>query len=86
MADAHINSLSSGICPSILSIVTNHNGPLKAVDCDIHSVGYDIVLECCSRPSQIGPHQVTYDAVAWLMHISTASVVAYILLSYRNQS
>eukprot|EP00985_Skeletonema_marinoi_P019729 scaffold11426_cov128-Skeletonema_marinoi.AAC.7 len=32
-------------------------------------VRYDMVLECCSRPSQIGPHQVTYDAVAWLIHI-----------------
>eukprot|EP00985_Skeletonema_marinoi_P003813 scaffold1663_cov182-Skeletonema_marinoi.AAC.6 len=45
-----------------------YNGPLEAVDCDIHSVRYDIMLECCWRLSQIGPHQVTYDAVAWLIH------------------
>eukprot|EP00985_Skeletonema_marinoi_P012908 scaffold6318_cov88-Skeletonema_marinoi.AAC.1 len=49
------------------TIVTNHNGPLEAVDCDIHSVRYDMVLECCSRQSKIGPHQVTYDVVATLI-------------------
>eukprot|EP00985_Skeletonema_marinoi_P012542 scaffold6066_cov113-Skeletonema_marinoi.AAC.2 len=47
----------------------NHNGLLEAVDCYIHIVGYDMVLECCSLPFQIGPHQVTYDALARLRHI-----------------
>ena len=36
---------------------------------DIHSVIYDMVLECCSWSYIIGPHQVIYDAVAWLVHI-----------------
>eukprot|EP00985_Skeletonema_marinoi_P029441 scaffold27871_cov172-Skeletonema_marinoi.AAC.1 len=29
------------------TIMASYNGPLQAVDCDIHSVGYDMVLECC---------------------------------------
>eukprot|EP00985_Skeletonema_marinoi_P014490 scaffold7340_cov134-Skeletonema_marinoi.AAC.1 len=33
--------------------MANYNGSLKAVDCHIHSVIYDMVLECCWRPSQI---------------------------------
>eukprot|EP00984_Skeletonema_dohrnii_P022189 scaffold11309_cov126-Skeletonema_dohrnii-CCMP3373.AAC.9 len=49
--------------------VTYDARPLQTVDCDIHSVGHDMVLECCSRPSRLGPHQVTYAAVAWLMRI-----------------
>eukprot|EP00984_Skeletonema_dohrnii_P025760 scaffold14945_cov82-Skeletonema_dohrnii-CCMP3373.AAC.2 len=28
-----------------------------------------MVLECCRRPSQIGPHQVTYEVAAWPIHI-----------------
>ena len=71
MADTHTKSLSSGNV-SFYTIVTNYNGPLQAVDCSIHSVRYDMVLECCSRPSQIGPHQVTYEAVAWPIHIQRA--------------
>eukprot|EP00984_Skeletonema_dohrnii_P011748 scaffold4717_cov126-Skeletonema_dohrnii-CCMP3373.AAC.1 len=43
------------------TIMANFNGPLKAVDCNIHSVRYDMVLE--SRAGQM-PHQVTYDLVA----------------------
>ena len=38
-------TMSSGI--SFHTIVTNHNGPLQAVDCDIHRVRYDMVLKCC---------------------------------------
>eukprot|EP00985_Skeletonema_marinoi_P008238 scaffold3698_cov188-Skeletonema_marinoi.AAC.1 len=53
MADSHLKSLSSGM-HRFYTIVTNHNGPLEAVDCDIHSVGYDMVLECCSRPPKLG--------------------------------
>eukprot|EP00984_Skeletonema_dohrnii_P025388 scaffold14544_cov103-Skeletonema_dohrnii-CCMP3373.AAC.1 len=49
---------------SFYTIITNHNGPLEAVDCDNHCDRYDMVRESCRRPSQIGPHQVTYDAVA----------------------
>eukprot|EP00984_Skeletonema_dohrnii_P018669 scaffold8766_cov67-Skeletonema_dohrnii-CCMP3373.AAC.3 len=52
---------------SFYAIVTNNNGPLKAVDCSTRSVRYDMVLKCCWRPSQIGPHQVTYDAAATLI-------------------
>ena len=54
---------------SYYTIVTNLNGLLQAVDCDIHSDRYDIVLESCCLSTQIGPHQVTYDAVAWPIHI-----------------
>eukprot|EP00985_Skeletonema_marinoi_P027339 scaffold22302_cov95-Skeletonema_marinoi.AAC.1 len=46
------------------TIITDYNGSLEAVDCHIHSVRYDMVLESCWRPSRIGPHQVTYDVVA----------------------
>eukprot|EP00985_Skeletonema_marinoi_P017505 scaffold9606_cov105-Skeletonema_marinoi.AAC.2 len=63
-------------------IATKYIGPLEVLDCFIHTVRYDMVLECCWRPSQIGPHQVTYDAVAWLTHIHRALVVAYILTFY----
>ena len=48
----------------LLHYMTKHNGPLEAVDCHIHSVRYDMVLEYRWQPSQIGPHQVTYDVVA----------------------
>eukprot|EP00985_Skeletonema_marinoi_P026739 scaffold20989_cov124-Skeletonema_marinoi.AAC.1 len=53
MADTQIKSLSSGIYPSILSYLTNVNGSLEAVDCDIHSARYDMVLEYCTPPSQL---------------------------------
>eukprot|EP00984_Skeletonema_dohrnii_P027033 scaffold16462_cov78-Skeletonema_dohrnii-CCMP3373.AAC.2 len=33
-----------------------------AVDCHIHSVRYDGARVVHRQPSQIGPHQVTYDA------------------------
>ena len=69
---------------SFYTIVTNYNGPLEAVDCSIHSVRYDMVLEWCWRPSQIGPHQVTYEAVATRIHIQRAWAVANICLYYRN--
>eukprot|EP00985_Skeletonema_marinoi_P005869 scaffold2557_cov139-Skeletonema_marinoi.AAC.2 len=68
MADAHIKSLSSSIS-TFYTIVTNHNGPPEAFDYSVRSARYDMVLECCWLRSQIGPHQVTYDAVARLMHI-----------------
>eukprot|EP00984_Skeletonema_dohrnii_P030335 scaffold21743_cov144-Skeletonema_dohrnii-CCMP3373.AAC.1 len=56
------------------TIVISYNGPLQLVDCSIHNVRYDTVLEleCCWRPTQIGLHQVTYDAVAWLIHVQNA--------------
>eukprot|EP00984_Skeletonema_dohrnii_P028862 scaffold19035_cov207-Skeletonema_dohrnii-CCMP3373.AAC.1 len=67
------------------TIVANYNGLLEAVHCCIHSVRYDMVPECCLRPSHIGPHQVTYEAVAWLIHLQRALVVEYILSCYRNR-
>eukprot|EP00984_Skeletonema_dohrnii_P031041 scaffold23080_cov75-Skeletonema_dohrnii-CCMP3373.AAC.1 len=42
---------------SFHTIVTKYNGPLKAVDCHIREAGYDMVIECWLRPSQIDPHQ-----------------------------
>eukprot|EP00984_Skeletonema_dohrnii_P018946 scaffold8982_cov96-Skeletonema_dohrnii-CCMP3373.AAC.4 len=46
------------------TIMANYNGSLEAVDCDIHSVRYDMVLErsACSRLRC--PHLVTYDVMA----------------------
>eukprot|EP00985_Skeletonema_marinoi_P017405 scaffold9533_cov118-Skeletonema_marinoi.AAC.4 len=38
---------------SFYTIVINVNGSLEAVDCDIHSVRYDMVLEYCRPPSQL---------------------------------
>eukprot|EP00984_Skeletonema_dohrnii_P030991 scaffold22946_cov90-Skeletonema_dohrnii-CCMP3373.AAC.2 len=32
----------------------------------------DMVSESCWRPSQSGPHQVEYDAVAWLIRVGRA--------------
>jgi len=60
--------------------MANYNGSLEAVDCHIHSVRYDMVLESCSRSSKIGPHQVTYDSVARLL--SLRSGIYHSMLSY----
>jgi hypothetical protein len=48
--------------------MANYNGSQEAVDCHIHSVRYDMVLEsrACGDPD--GPHQVTYDVVATAIH------------------
>jgi hypothetical protein len=35
------------------TIITNYNGSLEAVDCDMHIVRYDLVLENYWRPTQI---------------------------------
>ena len=53
MADTKIKSMSSEIYPSTRSYD----------DCSIHSGRYDMVLEWCSRQTQIGPHQITYEAI-----------------------
>eukprot|EP00984_Skeletonema_dohrnii_P030757 scaffold22483_cov128-Skeletonema_dohrnii-CCMP3373.AAC.1 len=45
--------------------MANYDGSLKAVDCRIHSVRYDMVLESSLRRLRWPhPHQVTYDVVA----------------------
>eukprot|EP00984_Skeletonema_dohrnii_P008880 scaffold3306_cov109-Skeletonema_dohrnii-CCMP3373.AAC.7 len=43
--------------------MANYHVPSEAVDCHIHSVRYDMVLEYCSWPSPICPYQVTFEAV-----------------------
>eukprot|EP00984_Skeletonema_dohrnii_P000613 scaffold193_cov101-Skeletonema_dohrnii-CCMP3373.AAC.2 len=53
MADTHIKSMSSGICPSIPTIVTEYNGPLEAVDYSIHSVRYEILEQCDGSQSKL---------------------------------
>eukprot|EP00985_Skeletonema_marinoi_P031121 scaffold36305_cov190-Skeletonema_marinoi.AAC.1 len=56
------------------TIMANYHGSLKAVDCHIHSVRYDMVLEsraCSWQPSQM-PHQVTYDSVVTLVRPNNA--------------
>ena len=63
--------------------MANYNGPPEAVDRHIHSVRYDMVGVWYWRPSQIGPHQVTYEAATWLIFEQKASVVADFLLYYR---
>ena len=51
MADSHIKSLSRGMY-RFYTIVTNHNGSLEAVDCDIHSVRYDMGRSSpCGHPN-----------------------------------
>ena len=44
----------------------NYDGSLEAVDCHIHSVRYDMVLESRAggRFRSKVPHQVNYDVVA----------------------
>ncbi len=44
--------------------MANYNGSLEAVDCDIHSVRYDMVLERSVGGRLRWPHQVTYVDVA----------------------
>eukprot|EP00984_Skeletonema_dohrnii_P003151 scaffold1047_cov116-Skeletonema_dohrnii-CCMP3373.AAC.6 len=46
------------------TIAATYNGPLEAVDCHIHSVRYDMVLESRSGGRLRRPHQVSYDIVA----------------------
>eukprot|EP00984_Skeletonema_dohrnii_P019902 scaffold9613_cov72-Skeletonema_dohrnii-CCMP3373.AAC.1 len=47
--------------------MADYNGPLEAVDFYMHSVGYDMLLERVLACAQIGPHKVTYEAVAPLI-------------------
>eukprot|EP00984_Skeletonema_dohrnii_P000079 scaffold26_cov81-Skeletonema_dohrnii-CCMP3373.AAC.2 len=46
------------------AIMANVNGSLEAVDCHIHSVRYETVLESSAGGRPRWPHQVTYDVVA----------------------
>jgi len=59
--------------------MANYNESLEAVDSHIHSVRYDMELEWGGWLwSQIGPHQVTYKAVAWSKQMQRAlAVVIY---------
>ena len=43
--------------------MANYNGSLEAVDCHIHNVSYDMVLERSAGGRLRWPHQVTYDVV-----------------------
>eukprot|EP00985_Skeletonema_marinoi_P029489 scaffold28001_cov106-Skeletonema_marinoi.AAC.2 len=40
-----------------------------------------MVLECEWRPSQIGPHQVTYDAAALLIHNGQLEAVDWYIIT-----
>ena len=44
--------------------MTSYDGTLQAVDCHIHCVRYDMVLESRADGRLKMPHQVTYDVVA----------------------
>ena len=65
--------------------MANYNGYLEAVDCHIHSVRYDMVLEsrACGDPD--GPHQVTYDVVATAIRPTNDCAVIKMLLYYHGQ-
>ena len=69
MNDTHLKSLSSGIRPSELlqPTILRHQKLCIAAITSLDTIWrYHRVL---MRPSQIGPHQVTYDAVAQLVNI-----------------
>eukprot|EP00984_Skeletonema_dohrnii_P000220 scaffold70_cov124-Skeletonema_dohrnii-CCMP3373.AAC.1 len=64
--------------------MANFNGSLEAVDCRIHSVRYDMVLESCSRPSlnwtSSGHQRRCSDAVTpkqCLSHEKDASILSW---------
>eukprot|EP00985_Skeletonema_marinoi_P006321 scaffold2728_cov137-Skeletonema_marinoi.AAC.19 len=46
------------------TIMANNDGSLEAVDCHIHSVRYDMMLESSVGGSLRWPHQVTYVVAA----------------------
>jgi hypothetical protein len=46
------------------TIMANYNRSVEAVECDMHSVRYDMVLERSAGGRLRWPHQVTYDVVA----------------------
>eukprot|EP00984_Skeletonema_dohrnii_P026871 scaffold16271_cov118-Skeletonema_dohrnii-CCMP3373.AAC.7 len=78
MAMSSVAGQSSGDVGLVVGVGENEHVKVNYVEASstsrqihahIHSVRYDMVLECFWRPSQIGPHQVTYDAVVWLIHI-----------------
>ena len=50
--------------PDFYTIMANYNVYLEAVDCHIHSVRYDIVLESIAGGRLKWPHQVSYNVVA----------------------
>eukprot|EP00984_Skeletonema_dohrnii_P033167 scaffold28821_cov67-Skeletonema_dohrnii-CCMP3373.AAC.2 len=53
-------------------IMANYYGSLEAVDCRIHSVRYDMVLESRAGGRLRWPHQVTYDVAATPIHPNNA--------------
>eukprot|EP00984_Skeletonema_dohrnii_P032744 scaffold27385_cov83-Skeletonema_dohrnii-CCMP3373.AAC.1 len=57
---------------SFYTIMANYHGPLEAVDCHIHSVRYDMVLESRAGGHLRRPHQVTYDVVTTLIRPTNA--------------
>ena len=50
--------------PDFYTIMANSNVYLEAVDCHIHSVRYDMVLQSSAGGRLRWPHQVTYDVVS----------------------
>eukprot|EP00984_Skeletonema_dohrnii_P019186 scaffold9111_cov90-Skeletonema_dohrnii-CCMP3373.AAC.2 len=46
------------------TIMPIYNGSLEAVECDMNSMRYDMVLERSAGSDLRWPHQVTYDVVA----------------------
>eukprot|EP00985_Skeletonema_marinoi_P029172 scaffold27035_cov80-Skeletonema_marinoi.AAC.1 len=65
--------------------MAKYNGSLKAVDCHIHSVRYDMAVNrgACGRLRW--PHQVTCDVVATPIRPTNAWVMKKILLYYHGQ-
>eukprot|EP00985_Skeletonema_marinoi_P010302 scaffold4846_cov152-Skeletonema_marinoi.AAC.12 len=57
----------------------------EAVDCHIHSVRYDMVLESRACGRLRWPHQVTYDVVATPIRSKRAEAMQTMLLYYHGQ-
>ena len=63
-------TMSRGIYHSIPTYtITNYNWPLQAVHCYTDSALDTIWWLNVLVESQIGPHQVTYEVVAWLIQL-----------------
>ena len=66
--------------------MANYNKSLEAVDCHIHSVRYDMVLESRAgswRPTQM-PHGSAYGGVGASIPLTAASSESKMLLYYHG--
>eukprot|EP00985_Skeletonema_marinoi_P000494 scaffold187_cov140-Skeletonema_marinoi.AAC.19 len=64
LSSEELAAVSDGLTRCFATIMANYNGSLEAVDCDIHSVRYDMVLERSVGGRLRCPHQVIFVDVA----------------------